>query len=161
MTFASYKTLMKVYAYANLYDKACDLYTEIKSMKMEPDAVMHGSLLKFAVKAGRTALSEEVFDKVDGGSVQNCMWLIRAAGQEGDVDRAISIFRKLQKAQPKLVDTMAYNIAIDACASNNDMQRAKELAEEMVEQNHALNLVTYNTLMKGFIIAGDMGGAKN
>jgi len=162
MTYATYKTLMKVYAFAALYDKACDLYTEIKGLGMEPDPVMYGSLLKFAVKAGKTALSREIFDKaqmVDGGCVQNYMWLIRAAGQEGDVDRAVSTFRKLQETQPKLVDPMAYNIAIDACASNKDMERAKALVDEMQEV-HKCNLVTYNTLMKGYLVAGDIPSAK-
>jgi len=162
MTYATYKTLMKVYAFAALYDKACDLYTEIKALGMEPDPVMYGSLLKFAVKAGKTSLSREIFDKaymVDGGCVQNYMWLIRAAGQEGDVDRAVSIFRKLQESQPKLVDPMAYNITIDACASNKDMAQAKELFEEM-QQTHACNLVTYNTLMKGYLVTGDIQSAK-
>merc|ERR1719225_1617103 len=123
MTFATYKTLMKVYAYANLYDKACDIYLEITALGMEPDSVMCGSLLKFAAKAGRLALMQEIFDKSDSNCVQNFMWLIRAAGQEGDVDRALSIFRKLQDTQPGLVDIMAYNMTIDACASNKDMMR--------------------------------------
>jgi len=91
--------------------------------------------------------------------VQNYMWLIRAAGQEGDVDRAVSIFRKLQETQPKLVDPMAFNIAIDACASNKDMDRARQLLEEM-QQVHACNLVTYNTLMKGYLVMGDIQAAK-
>ena len=159
MTFATYKTLMKAYAYSSLYGKACDLYTEIKALGMEPDTVMIGSLVKFAVKAGRPALSQELFDKSDGTCVQNHMWLIRAAGQEGDVDRALGIFRRLQQVQPALVDPMAFNIMIDACASNKDMHRARELVEEM-QQARFCNLVTYNTLMKGHIAAGDMTAAK-
>ena len=54
---------------------------------------------------------------------------------------------------------MAFNIMIDACASNKDMHRARELVEEM-QQARFCNLVTYNTLMKGHIAAGDMTAAK-
>ena len=108
---------MKANAYASLNGKAGDVHTEIQAIGMEPDTVMIGSLVKFAVKAGRLALSQELFEKSDGTCVQNHMWIIRAAGQEGDIDRAISIFRRLQQLQPALVDPMAFNIVFDACAS--------------------------------------------
>jgi len=159
MTFSCYKTLMKVYAYNGRYDKACDLYAEIKSNGWEPDAVMYGSLVKFAVKAGRTDLSHELAEKLEGGCIRNYMWLIRSAGQEGDVKRAVDTFRKLQANQPELVDVMAYNVTIDACASNKDMARAQQLLEEM-RQTHPMNLVTYNTLMKGYCVVGDLPQAK-
>ena len=59
------------------------------------------------------------------------MWVIHVAGKEGDVVRAISIFRGLQQMQHSLVDLMAFNILINACASNKDTHRAKEQVEEM------------------------------
>lgn len=140
---------MTILGSANEFAEACDLYTEVQALGMEPDAVMYGSLMKFAVKAGRTALAQEIFDRTEGGgSVQAYMWLIRAAGQEKDVGRAVGIFRRLQRAQPELVDAMAFNITLDACISNQDVQAANELLEEM-RQKHSLNLVTYNTLIKG------------
>merc|ERR1719512_710448 len=55
---------------------------------------------------------------------------------------------------------MAFNIAIDACASNKDMARAKELGEEM-QPKHACNIVTFNTLMKGYTAAGDIKTARS
>ena len=84
--------------------------------------------------------------------VRRIQVFIQAAGQEGDVDHAISVFRRLQQMQLSLVDPMAFNIVIDACASNKDMHCARELVEEM-RQAQFCNLVTINALMKGYIAA--------
>jgi len=159
MTFPCYKTLMKVYAYNGCYSKACDLYNEIKQHDWEPDAVMYGSLMKFAVKSGRTDLAHELSEKVQGGDIRNYMWLIRSAGQDGDVKRAVDTFRKLQSTQPELVDVMAYNVTIDACASNNDIALAQQLLEEM-RQVYPMNKFTYNTMMKGHCAVGDLDSAR-
>jgi len=96
---------------------------------------------------------------MDVGGVQTYMWFIRAAGQDGDVDKAVGIFRKLQRARPELVDIMAFNIVVDACAANRDIKRARELLEELRGSNLKMNLVTFNTLIKGHTVVGDFEGA--
>jgi len=57
MSIAVYSALMKVYAYCGMYDRACDLYDRICEDNLEPDAMMYGCLMKFAVECGRTELS--------------------------------------------------------------------------------------------------------
>merc|ERR1719222_1840867 len=96
MSLAVYKTLMKVYACCGLFDKACDLYQQVLADGIQPDHVMYGCLVKFAVKCGRTDLSKELFEKSEGGDIQNYMWLIRAAGREGNVKRALELLRGLE-----------------------------------------------------------------
>jgi len=116
---------------------------------------MYGCLVKFAVKCGRTALSQELFDKAGGGYVQNYMWLIRSAGREGNVLRALELLRQLEASQPEGLDIMVYNCALDACVMNGEMDRAQELLQEM-QKSFSLNLITYNTLMKGHCAHGDL-----
>jgi len=159
MTLSTYKTLMKVYACGGLYDRACDLYEQLSAEGIQPDAVMYGCLVKFAVKCGRTSFSQEIFEKAGGGYVQNYMWLIRSAGREGDVKRALELLRKLEVSQPNGLDIMVYNCALDACVLNGKMECAQELLQEM-QRTCSLNLITYNTLMKGHCAKGDMEKAR-
>merc|ERR1719157_459626 len=123
MTIASYSALMKVYAYSGMYDKACDLYTKIRAEGLEPDHMMYGCLMKFAVECGRTELSQELFDKAPVLDIHNYMSLIRAAGRDKDIDRAFSVLEKL-KLSGAPVDIAAYNCVLDACVSAGDMRRA-------------------------------------
>lgn len=158
MSIAIYSAFMKVYAYCGMYDKACDLYTQIRAEGLEPDSVMYGCLMKFSVECGRTELSQELFDKAPALDIHNYMSMIRAAGRDKDVDRAFAVLEKL-KASCMSVDIAAYNCLLDACVSAGDMKRAHALVSEMKTISH-LDVITYNTLLKGFCSKGDVRSAK-
>jgi len=159
MSISCYSALMKVYAYCGMYDKACDLYTQIRSEGLEPDSMMYGCLMKFSVECGRTELSRELFEKSPTLDIQNYMSLIRAAGRDKDVNRAFGVLEKL-KASGVSVDIAAYNCVLDACVSAGDMRRARTLMTEMATIT-TLDIITYNTLLKGYCSKGDVRGAKD
>mmetsp|Transcript_117603 Transcript_117603/g.203108 ORF Transcript_117603/g.203108 Transcript_117603/m.203108 type:complete len:1021 (-) Transcript_117603:31-3093(-) len=158
MTMAAYSALMKVYAYAGLYGKACDLYDQIIAQGLEPDSMMYGCLMKFAVECGRTDLSRELFDKAPSLDIQNYMSLIRAAGRDKNIDRAFQVLQKLKESNVT-VDNAAYNCVLDVCVGVGDMSRARDLMAEM-RRISKLDIITYNTFLKGFCSLGDIRGAK-
>lgn len=158
MTLAVYSALMKVYAYSGMYDKACDLYDQIISEGMEPDNVMYGCLMKFAVECGRTDLSRDLFSKVPTFDIQHYMSLIRAAGRDKNIDRAFQVLQKL-KESGMTPDLAIYNCVLDVCVSAKNMSRARELIAEMRTVSK-LDMIAYNTFLKGFCGVGDIRGAK-
>lgn len=158
MSIAVYSALMKVYAYCGLYDKACDLYAQIRKEGLEPDAMMYGCLMKFSVECGRTELSQELFEKAPSLDIQNYMSLIRAAGRDRDVDRAFNVLNKLKESGVS-ADVAAYNCVLDACVSSGDIARGRALLDEM-KSLHRLDVITYNTLLKGLCTVGDVQGAR-
>lgn len=159
MTVTLYSALMKVYAYCGLYGKACDLYKLLRADGLEPDAVMYGCLLKFAVECGRHDVLAELSGKVDALDVQNCMSLIRAAGQAHNLDQAFEYFEKLKEAGGKL-DIPTYNCLVDACANAGDMRRARILLDHMKSIDQ-VDKISYNTMMKGYCVKGDTVGARS
>mmetsp|Transcript_13146 Transcript_13146/g.23247 ORF Transcript_13146/g.23247 Transcript_13146/m.23247 type:complete len:1050 (-) Transcript_13146:71-3220(-) len=158
MSIALYSALMKVYAYSGMYDKACNLYAKIKEDGLEPDAMMYGCLMKFAVECGRTKLSQTLADKVPHMDIQNYMSLIRAAGRDRDVNRAFGVIKQLRQGG-MVADAAAYNCVVDVCIQAGDMARAKELVREMKKLG-LLDVITYNTFLKGFCAQGDLKGSK-
>lgn len=157
MTIACYSTLMKVYAHCGLHEKACDLYAEMRADGLEPDSMMYGCLMKYSLECGRTDLSQELFEK--SPSVQSCMSLIKAAGRDKDVNQAFAVLEKLKKSGAD-VDVAAYNCVLDACVSTGDMTRARKLVTEMQGMSN-IDLITYNTLLKGYCAKNDVRGAKD
>eukprot|EP00441_Pelagodinium_beii_P026001 CAMPEP_0197650912 /NCGR_PEP_ID=MMETSP1338-20131121/31235_1 /TAXON_ID=43686 ORGANISM="Pelagodinium beii, Strain RCC1491" /NCGR_SAMPLE_ID=MMETSP1338 /ASSEMBLY_ACC=CAM_ASM_000754 /LENGTH=1040 /DNA_ID=CAMNT_0043225425 /DNA_START=139 /DNA_END=3261 /DNA_ORIENTATION=+ len=158
MSIAVYSALMKVYAFSGMYDKACDLYDQILSEGLEPDSMMYGCLMKFAVECGRTKLSQTLADKVPHMDIQNYMSLIRAAGRDRDVNRAFGVIKQLRQGG-MVADAAAYNCVVDVCIQAGDMARAKELVREMKKLG-LLDVITYNTFLKGFCAQGDLKGSK-
>lgn len=158
MTIAVYSSLMKVYAYCNMYDKACGLYDKILEEGLEPDSLMYGCLMKFAVECGRTDLSNTLAERAPSLDIQNYMSLIRAAGRDRDVDRAFAILDRL-KASHVSIDVAAYNCVLDVCVSAGEMRRARALLEAM-RNDGKVDVISYNTLLKGSIHKGDLHGAR-
>merc|ERR1719428_942751 len=158
MTIAVYSALMKVYAYVGRYDKACDIYDLVKADGLEPDTMMYGCLIKFAVECGRSELSQELFKKMPTAEIQNYMSLIRLAGQRKDVKKALAILEDLKASNINL-DIAAYNSVLDVCVMAGDLKRARALADEMKSVRN-LDIITYNTLLKGYCGIGDLKGAQ-
>merc|ERR1719323_851352 len=122
--------MMKVYAYCGMHDKACDLYDLILEDGLEPDSMMYGCLMKFAVECGRTDLSRELSERAPSLDIQNYMSLIRAAGRDRDVDRAFAVLARL-RASGMALDIAAYNCVLDVCVCAGDMKRAQALVDEI------------------------------
>lgn len=158
-TLLVYSALMKVYAHAGMYDKACDLYDDVISDGLEPDSMMYGCLMKFATECGRTTLSRLLSERAPFLDIQNYMSLIRAAGRDRDVKQAFSVLDRL-KSSGVAIDIAAYNCVLDVCASCGDMTSARSLVDEMKHRG-ALDVITYNTLLKGYCQQGDLAGAKS
>jgi len=158
MNLAMYSALMKVYAYCHMYGKACDLYDLIREDGLQPDAMMCGCLMKFAVECGRTDLSRQIAETAPCLEIQNYMSLIRAAGKDKDVDRAFKVLERL-KASNVSTDAAVHNCVLDVCVLAGDMGRARTLVAEMRENGH-LDVITYNTLIKGYCYASDLKTAK-
>jgi pentatricopeptide repeat protein len=114
--------------------------------------------MKFSAECGRTDLTRELFGKVGGLDVHHHMALIRAAGQDKDVDKAFKILADLRSSGVQL-DTLVYNSVLDVCSSAGDIKRARNLVADMRSEG-IIDIVSYNTLLKGCGKCGDIRGAK-
>jgi len=159
MTLSLFKTLMKVYACCGKYELACDLYEQVLAAGLQPDNVMIGCLVKFAVKCGRRELAEQLLEQSAGADIQNYMWLIRAAGKDGNVGRALELLREAEKAQVAGPDVALYNCVLDVYVTNGRMDDALAFFGAMKDRG-TVNLVTYNTVMKGHCAKGDVDCAR-
>eukprot|EP00931_Biecheleriopsis_adriatica_P117253 TRINITY_DN9278_c0_g1_i1.p1 TRINITY_DN9278_c0_g1~~TRINITY_DN9278_c0_g1_i1.p1 ORF type:complete len:1024 (-),score=260.13 TRINITY_DN9278_c0_g1_i1:155-3226(-) len=158
MSIAVYSGIMKVYAYSGMFDKACNLYDQICEDGLEPDTMMYGCLMKFSVECGRTDLSQLLSEKMSVMDIQNYMSLIKAAGRDRDVDRAFSIIQRLRDNNVT-PDAIAFNSVLDVCVKAHDLKRGSELVKQMKELKMA-DIVTYNTLLKGYCNVGNFKAAK-
>jgi pentatricopeptide repeat protein len=94
-----YAAMVKVYGHARLFDKTCDLYEVMQRDGIQPDTVVYGSLIKAAVESGRLELARHLFQKSGNPDLLNYMSLIRAAGREKDLPRALALLEELEAAR--------------------------------------------------------------
>eukprot|EP01067_Filipodium_phascolosomae_P001540 Filipodium_phascolosomae@DN2007_c0_g1_i1.p1 len=163
MTLSVYSAMMKVYAYAGMYTRACELYNQLNEDGIQPDNIMYGCLMKFAVECGRIELARELFSKTNP-DIQNYMSLIRACGREKNVVKALGVLEQLRSCSkiPEsgvVLDTTAYNCCLDVCVSCADLKSANKLFAEMKKSSN-VDVISYNTLLKGHCASGDLSGAE-
>ncbi len=179
-SIALYSVLMKTYACAGEYEKACDVYEAGMSQDGigKPDALMRGCLMKFAAECGRTALLSRLNDESETHEIKNYMSLIRSAARTRDVQKAVSVLKEMEALAHVEVDIAAVNSVLDVCVSCGDMQQAREIlrhyfthtpstiscsdaASDTKDQvapaattrktpGPKIDIITYNTLLKGF-----------
>mmetsp|Transcript_67947 Transcript_67947/g.196797 ORF Transcript_67947/g.196797 Transcript_67947/m.196797 type:complete len:895 (-) Transcript_67947:157-2841(-) len=153
----SFKCLLKVYAAANMYERACSIYPSMLEAGIEPDVVTYGNLILCAQMANNQSLAQELAERSKcKGYLKSVLWSIRSAGLDGKLEKAIEEFRLIKFGISPEVDTKAYNIILDACCSNKDVDRALEFFEDMEKKGVKRNRITFNTMMKGYCILGQV-----
>lgn len=83
---------------------------------------------------------------------------ISALGRGGDLGKAEAHFRRLRD-DGAVLNSHIYNCMLEACVECNDLQSAMKYLTEM-RMNKLADVVSYNTLMKGFGAKGDMAQVK-
>jgi len=146
LTLAMYSALMKVYSQARLFHKACDLYELLLQDGVKLDTVAYGCLIRAAVECGRLDLARKLFQESGNPDLINYMSLIRAAGRERNLAKALSLLEDLERS-PIPIDTTAYNCVLDVCVACGDQKAAKELFKRMRESGH-VDVISYNTYLK-------------
>jgi pentatricopeptide repeat protein len=152
VSLALYSALMKVYGHARLYHKTCGLYDAMKRDGVEADTVIYGSLIKAAVESGRLEPARQLFRESGNPDLLNYMSLIRAAGRERDVQKALMLLEELEKS-PMTVDNTAYNCVLEVCVACNDREAAEGLLKRM-EAAGQVDVISYNTYLKVLLNEG-------
>jgi len=140
-----YSSLLKVYSQSKLWDKACDLHADFEKAGIAPDTATYGALIKAAVEGGRQSLARHLFQECKNPDVMNVMSMIRSAGRDRDVAKALSLLAELQRTSE--LDATTYNCALEACVACGDRKAAENLMQKMTKAGH-VDVVSYNTYMK-------------
>merc|ERR1719199_528436 len=145
-TVAVYSAVMRVYAQARLYHKACDLFPSLVEDGVEPDNVMYGSMIKAAVECGRLEFSQELLRESGTMDIQNYMSLFRACGRERKVNKALDLLKELEEGDVG-IDTTAYNCVLDVCVKCGDSAAVRRLFAKMKETGY-IDVISFNILLK-------------
>mmetsp|Transcript_67479 Transcript_67479/g.161926 ORF Transcript_67479/g.161926 Transcript_67479/m.161926 type:complete len:953 (+) Transcript_67479:151-3009(+) len=147
-----FAALLKVYSHSKLHQKACDLYSEMQHNGVKPDTVVYGSLIRSAVECSRLELARQLFKESGNPDLLNYMSLIRAAGREKDVPKAMSLLEELENS-PAGADITAYNCVLEVCAASGAFEEAERLMKRM-EGSSQVDVVSYNTFLKVLLANG-------
>lgn len=158
MTVPLYSAHMKVYAAAELFDKACDIYEQMRQEGLEPDAAMYSPVAWYASECGRHELSKQLADQSPQFRAHRWMSSIRSCVKDKNVHKAMEYLAQALALGNK--DTMIFNCTLDVCAAAGNVEKARELIS-LMHKHSKPDVVTYNTALKCYSLRGDLRGAKS
>lgn len=156
--------LIRVYARGELHEKACDVWerhlrsqgsSEASALRLDARAEL--CLMNSLMKCGREAAASG-FLKSQNANVAKHVAMIQECSQNGNLDGAMSIFQALEKMGAELTASI-YNSVLDACVESKAMRRA-QLWMKRIQSEGLADIISYNTMVKGYVRAHDFKGAR-
>jgi len=150
--------LIKVYGSCEQWDMALCLYEEVMvPAQLKPDPSLGELLIKAANHADRTDLIPALSD-CNLGDLGRQAKAIRAHGKDGNLHLAIAVFDSMKQQSNPAPNSLVYNCLLEACVQCSDQGTALRYFQEAKNSSLA-NVVSYNTVMKGFLASGDAHAA--
>ena len=79
---------------------------------------------------------------------------------EGKAGFKLAAIAHLRQECGQPVDIPAYNCALSVCVATGYVEQARKLIQEMHQGDQKIDVVAWNTLLKGYCTKGDLEGAK-
>jgi pentatricopeptide repeat protein len=151
--------LVRTYVACKLFDKVCDFYADVmQPSKVPVDATLSEAIMNAATSAGRTELVQPLMEASMGDLTQYAK-KISAYGKDGDLAGAVGVLQSL-KDKSQAPTSFVYNCLLDACVQCGDLKLTLHYFSEMKDSN-LVDVVSYNTVMKGHLAAGDTSAAEH
>lgn len=157
MSVALYSAHMKVYASSDMYEKACDLYEQMRKEGLEPDAAMCSPVAWYAAECGRHDLSKQLAEQSPQFRAHRWMSSIRGCVKDKEVQKACEYLSQALSLGCK--DAMIFNCALDVCAAAGHVEKAWDLLA-LMKIHSKPDLVSFNTVLKCYSTKGDLRGAR-
>lgn len=161
LSLYTYSIMIKAYGSENNFDKASEIMQKIEEAGLKANDVIYGCLLNCAVKCSKFDYIKKIWEQMKNNSVEpNCIiysTLIKAYNKMKLYDVALEIFEKISHEEKINSNIIIYNAVLDVCVESKNLEKLKEIYEfikimcNICPQFPKPNLITYSTIIKGFV----------
>lgn len=161
-TLIFYESAMKQLAGQKQYRLALLVYDRLVNDGLAPSAVTCSCLIGFAAEVGEHGRAVSFFERLSAiatPSIRACMMVLRVHSKRQDWPASLETLRKM-RSWGVTVDCLALNVAL---ATGIAMDHVEEVGELITEVDSYVkpvsDVVSFNTLIKGYAQRGDVDGA--
>jgi pentatricopeptide repeat protein len=157
-----YESTMKQLAGQKQYELALAVYDCLAADGLEPSAVTCSCLIGFAAEVGELQRAVEFFDKLSSittPSIRAYMTVLRVHAKRQDWPASLQTLRQM-KGRGVNPDSLVLNFALATGIAADQVEAVGKLVEEAEAYKPPIaDVVSYNTLIKGYAQRGDADGA--
>merc|ERR1719456_557105 len=149
------------------------LFVELRTREGFPEAIkragktpeeLYTAVAQSAVRSGRVEVLDMAFDRAVTffesmlgackPSVRACMTILRVYARQEDWAKTLETLRHMQRLEVPL-DSLVFNVMLATGVATNHAKEAEELLEEVLSYSPpVVDVVSYNTVIKGYAITG-------
>jgi pentatricopeptide repeat protein len=156
-TITFYEITMKLLAGQRQYQKALMVYDSLTADGLTPSSVTCSCLVSFAVEVGELERAVVFFNRlctVTTPSIRACMTVLRVHSRRQDWPSSKKTILEMKHLGVAL-DSLALNVALATGVASDRLEEAAELAL----QAGVADVISYNTILKGYALRGQPDGA--
>lgn len=157
-----YEVTMKQLASQKQYHMALDVYDRMCVDGLEPSAVTRSCLVSFAAEVGELGRAVSFFKKLSETttpSIRAYMTILRVYTKQLDWSSSVAALRDMEQRGVK-VDTLVFNILLSTGVAADQLDDVDRLLREYdTAEPRITDIVSYNTLIKGYARRGDADAA--
>lgn len=157
-TLAFYESAMKQLAGQKHYHLALSMYDCLVSDGLEASAVTCSCLISFAAEIGELQRAIGFFEKLSSistPSIRAYMTVLRVHAKRQDWPSSLNVFRDMQKRRVKL-DSLVLNVILATGVAADQIEGVEQLLLEADSLRPPISdVVSYNTLIKGYTQRND------
>merc|ERR1719410_1002386 len=156
----TYSTIVKGYC-QNKLGKAFELLQEMKrSTKYRPDEIAYNSLIDGCARHGLYDKGVLLLREMQEAGVRPSNFtlsvLVKLATRSRRPEKAFELCKELAQQYSLRLNVHVYNNLIHACTSNQDMQHALQVLEQMLQEKIRPDARTFTLLLRGSVAYGDV-----
>lgn len=159
-TLGFYESTMKMLASKKCFKEAMSVCSRLEADGLEPSKVTLSCLISFAVETGELDRAIAFFNRLavtDTPSIRAYMTILRVYSRRQDWKNSLALIRNMLHGQVP-VDSLVLNVVLATGVAAGQMDATRALLDEF-SQTKIADVVSYNTVLKGFAQQKDVDGA--
>lgn len=155
-----YESTMKMLASKKCFKEAMSVCSRLEADGLEPSKVTLSCLINFAVETGEPDRAISFFNRLaatDMPSIRAYMTILRVYSRRQDWQQSLALIRDMLRRQAQ-IDSLVLNVVLATGVAANQLDATRVLLEEF-SQIQIADVVSYNTVLKGFAQQKDVEGA--
>merc|ERR1719223_1969418 len=157
-----YESTMKQLAGQKQYHLALAVYDRLTADGLEPSAVTCSCLIGFAAEVGELQRAVAFFERlstITTPSIRAFMTVLRVHAKRHDWEASRAVLQQMERRRVP-VDALALNVVLATGVAADRLEDVSTLLAEAEAHKPPLSdVVSYNTLVKGYAQRGDVDGA--
>ncbi|MED6204003.1 hypothetical protein PIB30_005008 [Stylosanthes scabra] len=152
--------LVRHYTCARLNEKAEAILKEIEGENVKEKQWVCPTLLNLYAKLGKADEVERIWKVCESRPrLEDCVCAVEAWGALNKIEKAEEIFEIMAKKWK--LSTGNYNVLLKVYLDRNMLSKGKDLFKRMSDSGCKVNILTYNTLVKLHVQAGEVEKAES